>query len=157
MPVTQLCWPVTLTVALPLRKQLELSSPRIINLETVMKISVLLNHVTQEQVGKDDDIAFVGWLHVPAGGPDAGNFLQSDEGGSKFGTRALPRLSARKEEWGGVVVHGPSMIVFQVDNEGHQVFERLIAGVPLDEALKSFPASPDVDAFREFLQVNELA
>lgn len=123
-----------------------------------MRISIMLNNVTHEQAaGSDDQSAFVGWLHMPGAGPDAGNLAQRDEDGKRFGARALPRFSARREAWGGVVVHGPSMMVLQVDADGFEVIQSVIAGESLDDALaRSSAPKAEIAAFREFVLLHNL-
>jgi hypothetical protein len=104
-----------------------------------MRISLLLNNMSQNQsVLVDDAVAFNGWLHGPAG---------SNGGGG--GKVKLPYLSLREEEWGGVVVHGPSMSVYEVDTVAYKLLQRMKAGESLQDLTdRPQPASADdVDSF----------
>jgi hypothetical protein len=61
----------------------------------------------------------------------------------------LPYLSLRQEEWGGIVVHGPTLSVFQVDAPAFLLLSRLKGGESLLD-LQGRPqplTAAEVDAF----------
>lgn len=106
-----------------------------------MRISLLLNNMSQNQsVLVDDAVAFNGWLHGPGG---------SNGGG---GDNKLPYLSLREEKWGGVVVHGPSMSVYEVDMAAYKLLKRMKAGESLQD-LKDHPQPASDDDIDSFVQL----
>ena len=108
-----------------------------------MKIKLLLNKLTQDQSASNrDELAFVGWAHGPSAGADKDKNVSSK----------LPFLSLRKEDWGGVVVHGPSLSVFQVDEAAYNLLERLKYGESLLE-IKQNPKGVNIDEIDEFINL----
>ena len=101
-----------------------------------MNIELFLGKLTYDHsVLLDDQFASAGWIHgmprperffVPVGEPDMaphdGDFVTPLPG------EHHPDIAVRKEEWGGFVVHLPTMAVYQVDQAALSVVDRLKAG-----------------------------
>lgn len=104
-----------------------------------MKIELLLNRMSYDQVTKSSDRAFNGWLHGPGSGdPDIKD------------RQPLPKFGLRKESWGGVFVYGPTGQVYAVDDVAYGVLERIAAGESLDK-IASEGRSAEVGSFRQKL------
>jgi hypothetical protein len=103
--------------------------------EEMMKISLLLHSVSQDQSTTNEDVAFYGWMHGPASGGDGDNNFVSGAAGCR---NRLPKYSLRKESWGGVLVFGPTQAVYQLDDEAYELMTRMRLG----ESLKEIVAKP---------------
>lgn len=108
-----------------------------------MEIKLLLNKVTQDQSATTaEEKAFIGWAHGPAAGADD----EIIKGGK------LPYLSLRKEDWGGIVVHGPSLSVFQADKEAFTLLQRLKKGESLVD-IRETPKGLSAEEIENFVKL----
>jgi hypothetical protein len=117
-----------------------------------MRISLLLSSVSQDQLSSAEDEAFYGWMHGPAAGCD-GEDARTTVHRHRLDPGRLPKYSLRAEEWGGILVYGPTQGVYQVDHEAFWLLGRLKNGETLPDIQSSpEPQSPDtVKKFAETL------
>lgn len=101
-----------------------------------MKISLMLDSVSQDQLNatNDDDVAFHGWMHTPSSGGDGDRIANA---GDATSTSRLPKYSLRQEDWGGVLVYGPTQSVYQLDTDALSLVKRLKAGEEIDDIVKN--------------------
>jgi hypothetical protein len=105
-----------------------------------MEVVLFLSKLSHDHLEKDDERMMGGWLHGGMEKPTVvGNLAKAL--GAFGGSKHLPRILLRSEEWGGVIFDVISESVYQADKEAFEVFTALKRG----ETLEGLLAGTDAD------------